>query len=69
MISRQPSRLEMIPYYIRCNAETINYDSTLPKKEIPKAFENVFPVLVTSQIIVTNVKIEKLNGFENRING
>ena len=68
MINGQPRRLEMFSDDIRCNADTINYNSTLSKKEIPKAFENVFPVLVTSQIVVTNMKIEKSNGVENRIN-
>lgn len=56
----------ILPICLLCTFKI--YNSMLSKKEIPKAFENVFPVLVTSQIVVTNMKIEKSNGVENRIN-
>ena len=58
-----------MPDNVRCNTNTINYDAMLSKKEVSEAFEDMLPVFVASQIIVTNVKVEKSNGTKNRIDG
>ena len=48
---------------------TINYDTALLKKEVLEVFEDMLPVFVASKIIITNVRVEKLNGTKNRIDG
>ena len=37
--------------------ETINYNPMMVEKEIVEMFENMFPIFVTHEIVITNMEI------------
>jgi hypothetical protein len=59
----------VIPDDIRCDSKGINNNTLLAEKKISESLEDVFPVLVTSQIIVANMEIQEFEGLKQMING
>jgi hypothetical protein len=46
----------------RFDSEAIHYNSSVTKKKIAKAFEDVLPVFVAREIIVAHMKVQKSEG-------
>jgi len=42
-----------------CDMNTMHHKTSEAKEKIPKAFENVFVVLVSSEIILANFQVHK----------
>ena len=59
MISRQPVRLKVVSYNIRCDSKTVDNDGVLSQKKVAKPFEYVFPVFITCKVVITNMKVQK----------
>ena len=57
MLNRESSRLELIQNDIRCNPNTIHNDSALSKQKITPPIKNVFPVFITSEVVIANMEI------------
>ena len=58
MVYRQPSRPELVPNNIRCNPKTVDHNATLSEQKITPSFEDVLPIFITGQVVVSNMEIE-----------
>jgi hypothetical protein len=57
MVCRSSIGLEMILQNTRLDSETINHNAEMAEKKVAETFENVLPIFVTCDVIITNVKI------------
>ena len=57
MLGGESSQPELVLDDIRCNLNTIDYKTALPKQKIPPPFKDMFPVFITCKVIITNVEI------------
>lgn len=69
MINRQSRQLEMVHDNVRRKSNTINYNTVLPKKKVLEVFEDMLPVFDIGKVVPTHMKVKKLNGTKNGING
>jgi hypothetical protein len=57
MLGGESGRPELVLNDIRCNPNTIDYNTALPKQKIPPPFKDMFPVFITCEVVVTNMEI------------
>ena len=61
MLSCETFKAQLIHCNIHCNPVAIDYNALIwPDYKIAPPLEDVFPVLVTHEIIITNMEIQKL---------
>jgi hypothetical protein len=51
------------------DSKGLDNNTSLSEKQISESLEDVFPVLVTCQIVVANVEIQEFEGLKQTING
>jgi hypothetical protein len=51
MLNRESSRPELVPNYIRCYPNIVNYDTVLSKQKVVPPFKDMFPVFIACEIV------------------
>jgi hypothetical protein len=57
----------VVPNDVWCNVKSIDHNSTVSKQKVALPFEDMLPVFVACEVIITNMYIQEIERLEEGI--